>query len=372
VIAYHNYHHGQDPAQAYVLPWNVLPEWSLYDDLADARLNHLVGARPTTDPHITQELDRFGLGIERTLQAFEDFTGIDFQRQYVSERALRAQFIDGLEHYLDHVVVQELDQCPTYYASLTKYPDHILRDRNPLLRDIPGPYAWLDSDVPPGVMLLHQYLSPEYCERLRTFADTQPDLWGGVIDLQQGGYSKKRTEQRIAGHIALDPIIDEIVTLFNDIFCKRLAACYQVVFEWYERPALIRYPVGGKYDAHSDSESWVAERAQWQRFLDRDYSVVLWLNDDFKGGDFTFIDQGYSIRPRVGSIVAFPSDHRYLHAVQPTTDGIRYALVSWGATVGSLRVNKQPPYGAIFLRQGHDYFVQDEARRGQKNENTLQ
>ena len=48
-------------------------------------------------------------------------------------------------------------------------------------------------------------------------------------------------------------------------------------------------------------------------------------------------------------LVAFPSDHRYLHAAETIESGNRYALVSWAAIRGSQRVNPEPPTTALYL-----------------------
>jgi predicted 2-oxoglutarate/Fe(II)-dependent dioxygenase YbiX len=85
--------------------------------------------------------------------------------------------------------------------------------------------------------------------------------------------------------------------------------------------------------------------------LDRNYSVLLYLKDCYKGGELRLINQHFTFKPKLGMLIAFPSDHRYLHAALPTRSGNRHAIMSWGAVIGSTRVRVQLPDAAVFVRQ---------------------
>jgi predicted 2-oxoglutarate/Fe(II)-dependent dioxygenase YbiX len=87
------------------------------------------------------------------------------------------------------------------------------------------------------------------------------------------------------------------------------------------------------------------------RSQDRDYSVLLYLNEEYEGGELEFVNQKYRFKPKTGMLVGFPSGHEYLHAALPTTSGIRYVIVSWAAIIGSPRVRQLPPYASVFVRQ---------------------
>jgi glycosyltransferase involved in cell wall biosynthesis/peroxiredoxin/predicted 2-oxoglutarate/Fe(II)-dependent dioxygenase YbiX len=65
------------------------------------RFNHLTGHALSTDPKIIAELDKFGFGTQRSLQEFEEYTGIDFKRKIASEKATHALFIKDLHKYRD-------------------------------------------------------------------------------------------------------------------------------------------------------------------------------------------------------------------------------------------------------------------------------
>ena len=53
-------------------------------------------------------------------------------------------------------------------------------------------------------------------------------------------------------------------------------------------------------------------------------SVVLYLNDDYTGGELNFKDQGIKIKPSAGSIAVFPSRSPYFHESLPVLSGEKY------------------------------------------------
>lgn len=53
-------------------------------------------------------------------------------------------------------------------------------------------------------------------------------------------------------------------------------------------------------------------------------SGVLYLNDDYSGGELGFPNQGFSIKPEAGSMVIFPSTDPYVHDPKPAYGAERY------------------------------------------------
>lgn len=53
-------------------------------------------------------------------------------------------------------------------------------------------------------------------------------------------------------------------------------------------------------------------------------SIVVYLNDDYEGGELVFPEQGITIKPESGSMVIFPSYPPYYHDPKPVTSGDKY------------------------------------------------
>lgn len=112
---------------------------------------------------------------------------------------------------------------------------------------------------------------------------------------------------------------------------------YDVTVRDWEPFQLLHYGTGGHYVPHVDGESPLRDeddRQFWEKSLDRDLSVVYFLSDGFAGGELVFPELSLSLKPRRGTLVCFPSDHHFLHGVQPVTTGLRYTLVTWMRVAG--------------------------------------
>ena len=94
-----------------------------------------------------------------------------------------------------------------------------------------------------------------------------------------------------------------------------------------EPAQFLGYPVGGHYIEHNDSENF--ENGQWVRIANRDISILFYLNDNYTGGELEFTTLGLTIKPKAGTMIAFPSYKEFAHKVHPVISGFRYSLVSW-------------------------------------------
>lgn len=53
-------------------------------------------------------------------------------------------------------------------------------------------------------------------------------------------------------------------------------------------------------------------------------SVVMYLNDDYQGGELYFREQNVTVKAKSGDIVIFPSKHPFFHESKPVTSGTKY------------------------------------------------
>jgi len=86
-----------------------------------------------------------------------------------------------------------------------------------------------------------------------------------------------------------------------------------------EEYQLLKYSGGQHYGAHYDGGT-DSHRA---------VSPILYLNDDYEGGEIEFVNFGLKIKPKAGSLLIFPSNYAYQHIAHPVTNGTKYAIVTW-------------------------------------------
>ena len=62
-------------------------------------------------------------------------------------------------------------------------------------------------------------------------------------------------------------------------------------------------------------------------------TAVVYLNEDFTGGELVFPKMPYSYRPVAGSCIIFPSDIRYSHYVDSVLSGSRLVFPLWFSAI---------------------------------------
>jgi predicted 2-oxoglutarate/Fe(II)-dependent dioxygenase YbiX len=87
-----------------------------------------------------------------------------------------------------------------------------------------------------------------------------------------------------------------------------------------QRTQLMRYSEGEYFGVHTDSP-FVAQDGAITKL-----SLVLYLNDDYTGGETVFPDLALEVRPEVGKILLFPPD--LPHMSKPISHGAKYIVRS--------------------------------------------
>jgi predicted 2-oxoglutarate/Fe(II)-dependent dioxygenase YbiX len=205
---------------------------------------------------------------------------------------------------------------------------------------------------PVGLFMFEDYLDRAFTRELVAFAERRPGERLMVIDDKASTLDnivEMADERRVTERVDLGERRQDIIHRVKTIFTDLAAKCFGQSLDWIETPELMRYQTGGFYIRHADSENMNPETQTWSKVIDRDISLLIYLNDDFEGGELSFYKFNYQIRPRAGAVVLFPSDHRYLHQAEIVTKGVRYAIVSWASVHGMPKIASQPSKAAIFL-----------------------
>jgi 2OG-Fe(II) oxygenase superfamily len=190
------------------------------------------------------------------------------------------------------------------------------------------------------VGIAHNFLSPDECRELVRVADSFEGRRFKVLD-RANNLVPTLDPTRVAEWVAFGDsqrLLDDVVArAFEEQIIPRTGQG----IDWYEEPQLLRYTTGGFYVYHSDAYDYDLEHRAWRKTVDRDISLLIYLNDEYEGGELEFKRLSYTLRPRAGMLVWFPSDIRYEHMAKVVTSGRRYVLVSWAAASGIERVQPE-------------------------------
>jgi prolyl 4-hydroxylase len=174
----------------------------------------------------------------------------------------------------------------------------------------------------PDVRLFPTLLSPAECDFVVSCAEPmmQPSL---VVDPRTGGQIPNpiRTSDGASFPLVLE---NPAIHALN----RRLAAASGTVVSQGEPLQVLRYRPGQQYRAHSDAISG----ADNQRVL----TFLVWLNDDYEGGETAFLETGLEVKGRKGDGLLFRNaapdgraDPLARHAGLPVTRGSKLLASRW-------------------------------------------
>lgn len=187
------------------------------------------------------------------------------------------------------------------------------------------------ENPPAGLLVIENFLSQAQCEIWqKDFANCPGEP--AVVSIRDSATAtvrKVRDKQRITETLELGELALDVAKAVTLAYRDAIVPFFGAQLDTFSAPSVLKYRPGGKYDAHSDSEYWDRGQGQWIKSIDRDYSLLLYVNDDYQGGALYFPNFELRLQPKCGMLVAFPSDHRYLHAAEPLVSGERLVIVSW-------------------------------------------
>ena len=98
---------------------------------------------------------------------------------------------------------------------------------------------------------------------------------------------------------------------------------HNVVCQRYTNFRVNRYSSGGFMSEHIDS----IHHSHGQQYGYPHLSALLFLNEDYKGGEFVVADKEY--KTSKGSAIIFPSNFMFPHKVNKIEYGSRWSVISW-------------------------------------------
>ena len=177
--------------------------------------------------------------------------------------------------------------------------------------------------------LYHNFLIEKDCDRLlKKYSDglQESQTLGRYIE----GY--RVAENRWIYDIE-DPLIKGIVTRISMLTGKPI--------ENQEKPNLIKYDIGGEYKHHHDYFSLDENFPdQYENCMNqggqRTHTAILYLNDDFTGGETDFPSLGIKVTPQKGLLCIWNNVNELgevepdsFHAGLPVITGRKWILISW-------------------------------------------
>lgn len=91
-------------------------------------------------------------------------------------------------------------------------------------------------------------------------------------------------------------------------------------------PSMVRWLVGNGQAPHADKQ---LPDGTPNMYPQNDIASLVYINDDYEGGEIFFPNQGLQFKPPRNSLIFFPGDVNFLHGVTTVTNGTRYTMPSF-------------------------------------------
>jgi hypothetical protein len=184
----------------------------------------------------------------------------------------------------------------------------------------------------PRVRVIERFATPAECR------------W--LIRLAQDRLRPATVFDRQSGELRLDPGRDNHylmlrlgeMNVLTEVIRNRIAAATGLPVPLFEPSQLLHYDVGQSFDAHHDfldpgNEAYHADLA---RFGQRIATFLIYLNEDYSGGETSFPAIDLRFRGRTGDALFFANitrdgrpDPRTLHAGLPPSSGEKWVFSQW-------------------------------------------
>ena len=185
-----------------------------------------------------------------------------------------------------------------------------------------------------GINVYRGAISPANCDRYietleKSLDGSKQFSWSGAhvtTSAEVDTYARNAQDFKIKRG-SLGPVNEENSELYQmheEIF-QQLRRCindygnyWGVGINYYEAFNFVKYEgKGTHFKVHADhGPTYVAT-----------ISAVIYLNDNYQGGELEFPRFGVELKPKQGDIAIFPSTYIYEHASKEMIDGVKYSVV---------------------------------------------
>lgn len=184
-----------------------------------------------------------------------------------------------------------------------------------------------------GINLYRNAISQEDCQRLITMLEEEISLgksgiqWNGAkvngkerTTHARNCYDLKFKKDQLGKYISDSDVLKECYDIVDTGLNKSLRH-YESVWNFHinykEAFNFVKYLPGEFFKVHADHGPYYTCTV----------SAVVYLNDDYVGGEIEFPRHNLTLKPKAGDIILFPSNFVYEHASLNISSGTKYSVV---------------------------------------------
>jgi len=168
------------------------------------------------------------------------------------------------------------------------------------------------------IVFYNNFLTQEECETLVRVFEDEEQPWSMSAFFESYGMSI----------MPEDPILERY-GLPRDYFGKLADRLHKVVEDAHQRPVKSvsshaqKWQIGAFAPFHSDNTDMDGNPSAWEKSK---LVCLLYINDDYEGGELDFRDHDISIKPVAGQLITFPGGFNNIHQVLPVRGSTRHTI----------------------------------------------
>jgi len=192
-------------------------------------------------------------------------------------------------------------------------------------------YGLSAEELYPGIFVVENFLTPDEVSGLKSYIEAlSPEDWNSYEESlyafieEQYGVKTMEEAQALGHEIKVDEYwVDKNSTIKNQDISDPINDRLYELFSQF--PDLELQGVGSIQRQYEGIElSYHVDSLSNPLVV---FANVIYVNDDFTGGELHFPKIDITYRPKAGALIVFPSSEDYLHGVLPVGPGpTRYAL----------------------------------------------
>lgn len=184
-----------------------------------------------------------------------------------------------------------------------------------------------------GINLYKNAISKENCEKIIRDLENEISLgipgieWSGAkvndkedVDYVRNCVDLKYKKEDLGKYIPKNEVLErchDIVEEGLDKCLRHYESLWHLKMDYKEAFNFVKYLPGKYFKIHGDHGPYYTCTI----------SAVVYLNDNYEGGEIDFVRHGLVVKPEAGDIILFPSNFVYEHASLEVTSGTKYSVV---------------------------------------------
>ena len=165
------------------------------------------------------------------------------------------------------------------------------------------------------------FLDDEACKNIIKYIESKPENWGHVASYKYrlGHFPEPDVDLELF-NLSKSTVYDIVEKINNHVsfFFSKDVSLNTIHAQ--------KFQTGGLGHVHSDNTD---ENGDSNHFEINKYAAIIYLNDQYSGGEVFFPEHEMDVRPKAGSLVLFPGGKENIHGVREITSGLRYTIISF-------------------------------------------